>query len=160
MSIPRSLSEFLPALTKDILGKKGLLFAKMLANWSDIAGGDIAAETMPLELKFAKKTDQKSQATLHLAVRSGYALEFSYQKPLLIERLNIFFGYAAIKDIKIIQQDNIRHNIKKPPPKTRPLTLQESRELDEMVAGIQENDLQTALKNLGKAINSRKKNKD
>ena len=91
----------------------------------------------------------------HLAVQSAYALEMSYQKSLLIERLNMFFGYPAIKDIKMVQQDNIMGNKKssfKPP---RPLTMQEERVLDEMVGGIQENDLQTALKNLGKAITSR-----
>jgi len=155
MSRPRSLSDLVPGLTKDILGKKSMLFGKMLSEWTHIAGADIAAKTTPLDLKYEKKLDKKSQATLHLAVQSAYALELSYQKSLLIERLNMFFGYPAIKDIKMVQQDNIMSNKKssfKPP---RPLTMQEEKVLDEMVGVIQENDLQTALKNLGKAITSR-----
>jgi len=155
MSKPRSLSDLLPGLTKDILGKQGQLFGKMLAEWTHIAGADIAAKTTPLDLKYAKKLDKKSQATLHLAVQSAYALELSYQKSLLIERLNMFFGYPAIKDIKMVQHDNIMGNKKplaKPP---RLLTMQEEQILDKMVGGIQENDLQMALKNLGKAITSR-----
>jgi len=155
MSKPRPLSDLMPGLTKDILGKKGLLFGKMLAEWIQIAGADVAAHTMPLDLKYAKKLDKKSQATLHLAVQSAYALELSYQKTLLIERLNMFFGYPAIKDIKIVQQDNVMGNKKSPPVRQRLLTMQEEQALDEMVSGIQENDLQTALKNLGKAIASR-----
>jgi len=155
MSKPRSLSDLVPGLTKDILGKKSLLFGKMLAEWTHIAGAEIAAKTIPLDLKYAKKLDQKSQATLHLAVQSAYALELSYQKSLLIERLNMFFGYPAIKDIKMVQQDNIMSNKKSVPPRLRPLTMQEEKVLDELVGGIQENDLQTALKNLGKAITSR-----
>ena len=159
MSKPRSLSDLLPKLTKDILGKKTLLFGKMLAEWPNVVGADIAAKTMPLDLKYAKKIDKQSQATLHLAVQSAFALEISYQKSLLIERLNMFFGYPAIKDIKIIQQTSIM-GIKKPPSAPiRPLTVQEEQVLDGMVAKVQENDLQTALKNLGKAILSRK-NKD
>ena len=39
--------------------------------------------------------------------------------------------------------------------KTRPVTTQEQQKIDALVNGIQENDLQTALKNLGKAITSR-----
>jgi len=155
MSKPRSLSDLVPGLTKDILGKKSLLFGKMLSEWAHIAGADIASKTTPLDLKYAKKLDKKSQATLHLAVQSAYALELSYQKSLLIERLNMFFGYPAIKDIKMVQQDNIMGSKKssfKPP---RPLTMQEEKVLDDLVGGIQENDLQTALKNLGKAITSR-----
>lgn len=155
MSKPRSLSDLVPGLTKDIIGKQGQLFGKMLAEWPHIAGADIAAKTMPLDLKYAKKLDKKSQATLHLAVQSAYALELSYQKSLLIERLNMFFGYPAIKEIKMVQQDNIMSNKKSSPPRLRPLTMQEERVLDEMVGGIQENDLQMALKNLGKAITSR-----
>ena len=155
MSKPRSLSDLVPGLTKDILGKKSLLFGKMLSEWAHIAGADIAAKTMPLDLKYAKKLDKKSQATLHLAVQSAYALEISYQKALLIERLNMFFGYPAIKDIKMVQQNNIMNNKKPSSKPPRPLTMQEERVLDEMVGGIQENDLQTALKNLGKAITSR-----
>lgn len=169
MSKPRSLSDLVPGLTKDILGKKGVLFGKMIAEWAAIAGPEIAAQTLPLDLKYAKKPgakapdnksgrkapDQKSQATLHLAVQSAFALEISYQKSLLIERLNMFFGYPAIKDIKFVQQDNIMNNKKSVKRPARPLTVQEERKLDEMVANIQENDLQIALKNLGKAITSR-----
>ena len=155
MSKPRPLSDLVPGLTKDILGKKSLLFGKMLSEWRDIAGADIAAKTTPLDLKYAKKLDKKSQATLHLAVQSAYALELSYQKSLLIERLNMFFGYPAIKDIKMVQQDNVMGNKKTSTKPPRLLTMQEEQVLDELVGGIQENDLQTALKNLGKAITSR-----
>ncbi len=160
MSKPRPLSDLIPGLTKDILGKKSLLFGKMLSEWSHIAGADIAAKATPIDLKYAKKLDKKSQATLHLAVQSAYALELSYQKSLLIERLNMFFGYPAIKDIKMVQQDNVMNNKKPPAKPRRPLTMQEERVLDEMVGRIQENDLQTALKNLGKAITSRQLSKD
>jgi hypothetical protein len=156
MSRPRTLSDLVPGLTKDILGKKGALFGKLLAEWRQIAGEDVASKTTPLELKFAKKTDQKSQAVLHLAVQSAYALEMSYQKSLIIERLNMFFGYPAIKDIKMVQQTNLLSKKEKTVQSSRPLTREEDQKLDEMVAGIQENDLQIALKNLGKAITSRK----
>lgn len=157
MSKPRPLSDLVPGLTKDILGKKSMLFGKMLSEWVHIAGADIAAKTVPLDLKYAKKLDQKSQAILHLAVQSAYALELSYQKSLLIERLNMFFGYPAIKDIKMVQHNNITVNRKLSAPSERPLTMQEEQALDKMVGGIQENDLQTALKNLGKAIISHQK---
>jgi hypothetical protein len=160
MSKPRPLSDLVPGLTKDILGKKSLLFGKMIVDWPQIAGADIAAKTLPLELKYSKKIDQKSQVTLHLAVQSAYALEISYQKALLIERLNMFFGYPAIKDIKMIQQTNIMSNKKAASVAIHPLTVKEEQVLDEMLAKVKENDLQTALKNLGKAILSRSTDKN
>lgn len=166
---PRPVSDLVPNLTKGIFGRTNMLFGKMLAEWAHIAGEEIASQTTPMELKFsrtsgkaAKGKDGKpkadktpSKATLHLAVQPAYALELSYQKNLLIERLNVFFGYGAIKDIKLIQNSEIMNNKIVKTAKTRPLTLQEQQKIDALVGDIQENDLQTALKNLGKAIVSR-----
>lgn len=168
---PRPVADLLPALTKDAFGRKNMLFGKMLAEWEHIAGPEIAAQTTPLELKYSRsggskktadKADKKAdktppKATLVLAVQPAFALELSYQKDLLAERLNVFFGYAAIKDIKIIQHSGIMNNKQAKAPLTRPLTLQEQQKIDSLTGSIQENDLQTALKNLGKAIASRLK---
>ena len=155
---PRPLSDLLPGLTKEIYGSKNMLFGKMLAAWGEIAGADIATRALPLDLKFQRAregTKGAGQAILHLAVRPADALEMSYQKTLLIERLNVFFGYSAIKDIKFIQNSEIMNKKKQAIAKNRPVTAQEEQKIDTLVAGIQENDLQTALKNLGKAIASR-----
>lgn len=157
---PRPLSDLVPGLTKDIFGRKNLLFGKMLSQWVEIAGPEIAAIAVPLDLKFQRKADKEKggspQAVLHLAVRPASALELSYQKNLLIERMNVFFGYPAIKDIKIIQNDGIMDKKGPPPVKTKPLTLQQQQNIEQLTAGIADNDLQTALKNLGKAIASRR----
>ncbi len=144
----------LPKLTKDIFGRKNLLFGKMLEQWGHVAGTEVASQTMPLDLKFSRGKES-NQATLHLAVQPAYALEFGYQKNLLIERLNVFFGYPAIKDIKIVQNSEVMNKKKATKPLARPLTGKEQQNIETMVGKIQENDLQTALKNLGKAIASR-----
>ncbi len=161
---PRLLGALMPALTKDIFGAKNQLFGKMIAAWPQIAGAEMAALTVPLDLKFQrspknadKKNPGNAKAVLHLAVQSAYALELSYQKTLLIERLNMFFGYAAISDIKIVQHSEVMNNKFTTPPPRRPLSPEETTKLGDMVAGIQEKDLQTALENLGKAIISRQK---
>lgn len=173
---PRPLSALIPGLTKDVFGRKNMLFGKMVAEWGQVAGEEMAARTLPLDLKFSGLTGKSraggnihgippvsalgraggsAQAVLHLAVQPGYALEFTYQKALLIERLNVFFGYPAIKDIKVIQHSEVMNNKKPPRSKARPVTAQEEREIDALVGGVQENDLQIALKNLGKSIVSR-----
>lgn len=166
---PRPVADLVPALTKDAFGKKNMLFGKMLAEWEHIAGPEIAAQTTPMELKYSRPAGAKKKdgdkgakddktppkATLVLAVQPAFALELSYQKDLLAERLNVFFGYSAIKDIKIVQHSGVMDNKKIKAPLTRPLTMQEQQKIDALVGDIQENDLQIALKNLGKAIVSR-----
>jgi hypothetical protein len=153
---PRPLSDFTSGVTKNILGKKGMLFGRMVAEWAHIVGSDTAAKSIPLDLKYTKKQNQQSEAVLHLAVQSAFALELSYEKGLLIQRLNEFFGYPAIRDIKFIQQTNVMGRKAGSLVAMRPLTLQEQQSLDGIVEKIEENGLQTALKNLGKAMLSRR----
>ncbi|HYD19249.1 MAG TPA: DciA family protein [Patescibacteria group bacterium] len=157
---PRPLSDLVPGLTKDIFGKKNLLFGKMVSQWLHIVGPEVAAHTLPVELKFQRKAEKEKggtpQAVLLLGVQPAFALEFSYQKNLLVERLNAFFGYPAIKDIKIVQDSSIMDKPVAKPVKTKPVSLQQQQAIDAVTADIKDNDLQTALKNLGKAIASRK----
>jgi hypothetical protein len=154
---PRPLSDLVPGLTKDVFGRKNLLFGKMAAGWAEIAGADVAAKAVPVDLKLSRKTqqDKSPQAVLHLAVTGAAALELSYQKSLLIERLNMFFGYPAIKDIKFIQDSEVMGRKLPCSPKKRLLTLQQEQHIERLLAPVQENELQTALKNLGKAIAAR-----
>ena len=157
---PRPLSDLLPSLTSPAFGKKSALFGKLLAQWPHIVGPDVARIAMPTELKFKRQTDKSkaAQAVLYLAVEgSGTALELSYQKPLLLERINIFFGYKAVVDIEITTGLDITDNKKPAKALFRPLKADETAKIDAVTAVIQETDLQTALKNLGKAILSRRR---
>jgi hypothetical protein len=158
-SHPKRLGEFMPGLTAPVLGKKAGLFAKLVAAWADVAGPEIAAVALPVDLKFKKVKDKTaaSQAVLILGVNStAQALELSYQKALLTERLNMFFGYKAVTDIHIVQDDSIMNNNLTTAPKLLPVSRQNLEKIEEMTASIEEKDLQTALKNLGKAILSRR----
>lgn len=153
---PRPLSTLLPGLTGTVFGRKNALFGKLIAEWPAVAGEDIAAKTLPLDLKAtSRKQGANAQAVLHLAVHPAFALELGYQKMILLERINMFFGYPAVKDIKTIQSSNFMTKKIAQKPFRRALDLTEERKVDDLVAGIKENDLQTALKNLGKAIISR-----
>ncbi len=152
MALPRSISNIVKDVTKSSFGNKDLLFGKMVAEWVHIVGEEVAHKTVPLDLKYQRGNKKKNQAVLHLGVKSSYALEFSYKKTLVIERLNMFFGYAAIKDIKIIQQSGFMDKQKKVKKPSREITAKESDNLDKKLDKIGENDLQIALRKLGKAI--------
>jgi len=156
MSKVKPLSDIVPKITKDIFGKKNMLFGKLLSQWTEIVGKDLAERAVPTDIKYPKK-DYKNQATLHLSVRSSHATEISMQKDLIIERLNMFFGYKAVKDIKIIQNSSIMNKQTKSKTAKKALTSKEVEDIDRMVGKIGENDLQIALKNLGKALLSKDK---
>jgi len=158
MSELRSISNFIPMLAKNIFGKQSLLFGKLISEWSDIAGADIASKAVPIEIKYSKDGRDKNMAILHIAVNSSDSLEITYQKNLLKERLNMFFGYPAIKDIKIIHNKPGLFKAKsKKNIINKQITIEEEKTLDKKLDKIEEKDLKIALKNFGKAITLRNK---
>ena len=152
MSELRSISNFLPNIAKSLFGKKTMLFGKLIAEWHSIVGVDIASKAIPIELKYSKSSKKKNQAILHIATNSADSLEISYQKDIIKERLNIFFGYSAIKDIKIIHKKIVNTKHKKPKKVIKRLSQDEEVDIDKKLDKIEEKDLKIALKNLGKAI--------
>ena len=82
------------------------------------------------------------------AIRSYYG----YQISLIKERVNIFFGYSAVTEVKIIHSkiSEKAPKLKKKPVKQ--LSGEEDTALDKKLDKIKEKDLKIALKNLGKAI--------
>lgn len=135
-----------------------MLFGKLISEWGSIAGAEIASKAVPVEIKYSKDSRDKNKAILHIAVNSADSLDISYQKNLLIERLNIFFGYPAIKDIKIIHNKTTLLSSRKG-KKTilKNFSEEEEKTLDKKLDKIEEKDLKIALKNFGKAITLRNK---
>ena len=63
----------------------------------------------------------KLDATLHVDVLAARALEIQHREPVLLERINVVFGYKAISKIAIRQVNALRQK-KKARPVTRSLT--------------------------------------
>ena len=82
-----------------LLGKKGVIEMKILSEWKNIVGQDLAEHSLPEKISFAK--DQRDNGVLHLAVTSGaFAIEISHNTPLILEKINTYFGYKAVTKIK------------------------------------------------------------
>jgi len=116
----RAVGSFVPQLTKKAFQKFGFSAATMLTNWAEIVGGETAAYTRPERLKWPRNieiygdssgdTDGhsgvrqcRSGATLVLRVEPARALDVQYQGRQLMDRINAYFGYRAISEIRILQ---------------------------------------------------------
>lgn len=155
MSAPKPLSSLITPLAKDVLGKKGVLFGRLLMEWPSIAGTDMAARATPLDVRSAKAKDKNPrQAVLHLAVTGSHAIEIQHEIPYLIEKLNVFFGYAAITGIKLVQTSAPVGSTKKRPKKTQQMRGPLPPDFEKAIASTPGDDLQEALRNFGKTLAS------
>lgn len=146
----QAIAQMVPKLTKAALGKRGLAQANLIVDWPNIVGQDRAATCQPEKLTFAR--GHRNNGTLHLRVSGSAALELQHDAPQLIDRINGYFGYAAVAEIRLIQAP-----LKKPekPGVTRPHrtpTAEEMNDLKRGLNGIEDSELRETLTRLGTAI--------
>ena len=140
-------------LIAPVLGKKGFIQADILARWTDILGAELATGVQPASLSFSKSADG---ALLHVNAYSGaYAMEFNARKQQIIEKLNTYFGYRAISDIRVTQGG---FTPKLPKSAAVPsLPPEKQRQIAAETAGIENEALRAAATELGALIESAKK---
>lgn len=81
------------------LKKRGLTNAELLVSWHHIVGSYFAHHLLPTRVTWPR--GRGDCGVLHLTVAPGLATAVQHETPRLIERINGFFGHAAIARIKL-----------------------------------------------------------
>ena len=103
----------------------------------------------PTTVKMGK---EMRDGTLVLNVIHGKEMEVEYEKKEIIDKINSFFGYNFIGNIKLkITQDKIKLN-EKIFPKIKNLS-----KIEEKMSRVNDNSLKSSLNNFLKAFNERNK---
>lgn len=91
------------------------------------------------------------EGTLHLRVTSSGACLLQYAQDLVLERVNIFFGYKALSKLQMTH-DLVHLKPSKDVQQTFSLSQEEGEWLKSLIEDIQDQELKTHLENLGKGI--------
>jgi hypothetical protein len=151
----RALGEAVAALTRPIISQRGFARGALVAEWPAVVGDRLAANTVPERLAYAPK--QTSAGTLHLRVASGsLAMELQHLEPVLIDRINGYFGHRAVARIRLIQgpipaSARPGREVKQP----RPLSADEEAFLAALLAGVADDALRATLQALGRTVMAR-----
>lgn len=155
-STPKPASAFTPRLTRPAFEKFGFPAAALLSDWAAIAGPELAGYTAPERLKWPRQPealeDARGQpaATLVLRVDGPRAIELQHRLPQLIERINSYFGFRAVAQIRIYQAP-LEHASDRRQPRTK-ITPRPDR--GGLVASIADPRLRTALSRIAAAIDA------
>jgi hypothetical protein len=145
----RRVGAELTRLTGPILGKQGLGEAKLIGEWAAIVGPQLAGHCWPVKLAFPR--GQRQEGTLRLRVAPGIAVEIQHREPVILERINAFFGYRAVGRLAIVQGPPPPRS-EMPPAPPRPLLPGEAATLQRRLEIIEDPALREALERLGSAI--------
>jgi len=108
----RPFSRSIPQGLKKLLKKGSYNFSNIIDNWSKMVGKDISNACYPNTVKMSK---EMKNGTLILNVIHGNELTIEYGKQEIIDKINSFFGFRCIKEVKlrIVQEKNIKQIILK-----------------------------------------------
>ena len=151
MASLRPLAALTAKAARIAFARKGFGAAEILTRWAAIVGPTVAAHAVPERLMFPP--GQRVDGTLHVTVApGGFATELQHLEPLVLERINGFFGYRAVARLRLHQRPlplPPRDRRRKPPA---PLSPAENEHLDNAVGGIRDERLRDALSALGREI--------
>ena len=99
----RSFKNTLPTKIKKIISKKGEIYSKTLDNWKYLVGKDLFNICYP---KSYKKSNFKGKS-LNIMVKHGHEVDVEYSKKQIIDKINYYFGYDVVNDIRIKTFDGV-----------------------------------------------------
>ena len=107
----RPFGNTLPHGLKGILKKNGYNYSVIISKWTILVGKDISNWAYPKSIKIKKGN---SNGTLILAVNRGDEINVEYSKKDIIQKINSYFGYKLIDEIKLktISSEYINPKIK------------------------------------------------
>lgn len=146
----RALATAVPRVTAAAGVRRGFARAQVISHWSEIVGVQLARHSLPERLIFPR--GQRHEGTLHIRIEGALALELQHLEPLVIERINGFFGFRAVARLALRQGPlpRVRPRPKIVPP--RRLSAAEENGLAARVAAVSDPDLRAALERLGRSI--------
>ncbi len=108
----RSFKNTLPTKIKRILNKKGHMYTETLDNWKYIVGDELFKVCYP---KSFKSSNKLKGSYLNIMVKRGSEVDLEYSKKNIMNKMNAYFGYEAVKNIKLntFEGDYEKNNKKK-----------------------------------------------
>jgi hypothetical protein len=143
---PRSAGDLIAGVGGRSFRRFGFVQSAIVSRWGEIVGERYAKVSSPESIRFP--AGKKSDGALTLLVEGAHAPLIQHLTPLIVERVNRFFGYAAI--------DRVQFRQGKPPQETprpqRPELRAVSKELGEGLREIADPELRACLESLAARI--------
>ena len=143
----RPFSASIPKTLKKHLRKGGYNYSNIVDNWTKIVTKKISDACYPLTIKIGK---EMKNGTLILNVEHGKEIEVEYEKNEIKEKINSFFGFNCISNVRLkIVQEKLDKE-KKFSPKIKNL-----KEIEEKIKNVKNEKLRSSLEAFLKTYNEK-----
>ncbi len=142
----RRMGEMLPDVGGVAFRRFGFVQSTIVSRWAEIVGERYAKVSTPESIRFPK--GKREGGTLSMMVTGAHAPMMQHVLPVIIEKVNRFFGYAAISRVDIRQGAM-------PPrraPLARPVRDPVPVELSDSLKTVADPELRAVLESLAQSV--------
>jgi hypothetical protein len=144
----RAVSDIVPDVGRAAFRRFGFVQSSVVSRWREIVGVRYAAVSSPESIRFPP--GKRSAGMLTLVVEGAHAPMMQHVAPVIIDRVNRFFGYEAVSRLSfrqgIVQVAKARSRAA--PPSLRPIPA----ELGDSLRAIADPELRACLESLARGV--------
>ena len=142
----RALADLLPDIGQASFKRFGFVQSAVVSRWGEIVGARYAGVSTPESIRFP--AGKRADGVLSLVVEGAHAPMMQHVAPAIIERVNRFFGYAAVARVTIRQGAARPAEPRRAPPSVRAIPA----ELGDSLRAIIDPELRECLTSLAGAL--------
>ena len=136
----RPFGNTLPRGFRGILKKNGYNYSEIIDKWNILVGKKISAFCYP---KSIKMINQNNDGLLVLSVERGNEIDAEYSKKDIMNKINGYFGYKLISEIKLQTFSAIKKKTNK-----KSIFLKSAEKLEKKIDMIENQELKKSLTQL------------
>jgi hypothetical protein len=144
----RAVSDMLPAIGGAAFRRFGFVQSSIVSRWKEIVGERYAGVSAPESIRFPP--GRRSEGVLTLVVEGAHAPMMQHVAPVIVERVNRFFGYSAVGRVTF-KQGVVKLAKAKPriaPPSLRPIPA----DLGDSLRAVADPELREVLEALARGV--------
>ena len=155
--IPQTIGDTIRKVNRNFSSKFGKIEFIVHSKWSEITGSYFGEFSEPKNITRIPDYENEFGETvfknqLNVSVAPAAALEFQHYKDTIIEKINSYFGYKAIIDLRIQQNYIPKTVVKANVLNDKKLTSDDEKSIINEVEKLKNDDLKQSLIDLGTNI--------
>lgn len=141
---PRAIGRIAETIVQPLYERQGFPFTDLITRWAEIVGPQFADCSAPERLKWPQRpvelggraprraSARRAGATLIVRVEGPRSIELQHASSAILDRINTYFGYRAVTDLRCLQAPMVRATSapRRPPRAERLETAPEDAQID------------------------------
>ncbi|HZG46725.1 MAG TPA: DciA family protein [Allosphingosinicella sp.] len=144
----RPVSDMLPAIGGAAFRRFGFVQSSIVSRWKEIVGDRYAGVSSPESIRFPP--GRRSEGVLTLVVEGAHGPIMQHVAPVIVERVNRFFGYSAVARVAFKQGvvQLAKAKARAAPPSLRPIPA----DLGDSLREVADPELREVLEALARGV--------